>query len=134
MKNGEIRLSREHMRPPKRKVKTWVIVVVILVVIVVSAIGLYLLYNEINGSPKFVIEDKEVNYRNNQWECVYIIANTGGKAGNVTVMCMFTDTAGSVTWYGSFHIDAGSYWVETTTFTTSGDPNGPYNFSIQIVS
>ena len=122
------------MRPKKRKVKTWVIVVVILVVIVISAIGLYLLYNEINGSPKFIIEDKDVNYRNGQWECVYMITNTGGKAGNVTVMCTFTDTADTVTWYDSFYIDAGSYWVETTTFTTGGDPNGPYDFSIKIVS
>ena len=122
------------MRPSERKVKTWVIVVMILVVIVVSAIGLYLLYNEINGSPKFVIEDKEVNYRNNQWECVYIIANTGGKAGNVTVMCTFTDTAGSVTWYDSLYIHAGSYWIETTTVTTGGDPNGSYDFSIEFVS
>ena len=87
-----------------------------------------------NGSPKYVIEDKEINFRNDQWECVYIVTNTGGKAGNVTVMCTFIDTAGSVTWYDSFYIDAGSYWIETTTFTTEGDPNGWYDFSIKIVS
>jgi hypothetical protein len=121
------------MRPKKRKMKPWVIVVVILVVIVISAIGAYFLYYEINGSPKFIIEDKDVNYRNGEWECVYIITNTGGKAGNVTVMCTFTDNAGNVTWYDSFYIDARSYWVESTTFTTDGDPNGPYDFSIKIV-
>ena len=51
----------------------------------------------------------------------------------MSVVCTFTDTAGTVTWYDSFYIDASSYWVETTTFSTGGDPNGGYDFSINIV-